>query len=99
MSNGRIDEMIGPQQQLSAFLIIIQFTKFHDFLLGKFVEFHRGVLEGVLHMTLWELLRLSDSLVNQSFRWLDISRVQLKSNWTVGKTLLGCAQSQFANAG
>ena len=28
MSNGRIDEMMGPQQQLSAFLIIIHLQKF-----------------------------------------------------------------------
>ena len=28
MSNGRIDEIIRPQQELSAFLIIIQFTEF-----------------------------------------------------------------------
>ena len=80
MSNGRIDEMIESQQQLSAFLIIIQFTKFYSFLLWKFVHFHRGVLEGVLHMVLWELLRLSDSLANRSFCRSDISRVQLRSN-------------------
>ena len=80
MSNGRIDEMIGPQQQLSAFLIIIQFTKFYSFFFWKFVHFHRGVLEGVLHMVLWELIRLSDGLANQSFFQSGISRVQLKSN-------------------
>ena len=45
MSNGRIDEMIGPQQQLSSFIIIIQFTKFYSFLLSKFVHFHRGALK------------------------------------------------------
>ena len=80
MSNGRIDEMIGQQQQLSAFLIIIHFTKFYGFLLWKFVHFHRDVLEGVSHMLLWELLRLSDSLANRSFYRSDIPRVQLKSN-------------------
>ena len=80
MSNGRIDEMIEPQQQLSAFLIIIQFAKLYSFLLWKFVQLHRGVLEGVLHMVLWELFRLSDSLANQSFCRSDISWVQLKSN-------------------
>ena len=65
MSNGRIDEMIGSQQQRSAFLIITQFTKFYSFLLWKFVHFHRGVLQGVLHIVLWELLRLSDRLKNR----------------------------------
>ena len=80
MSNGRIDEMIGPQQQLSAFLIIIQFTKIYSFLLWEFVHFHRCVLEGVLHTVLWELMRLSDDFESRSFcRW-DFSRVQLKSN-------------------
>ena len=95
MSNGRIDETIGPQQQLSAFLIIIQFTEIYSFLLWEFVHFHRGVLEGVLHMALWELIRLSDGLANRSFcRW-DFSRVQLKSNWTVGKGLLTSDSKTF----
>ena len=79
MSNGQIDEMIEPQQQLSAFLTILQFTKFYSFL-WKFVHFHRGGLEGVLHMVLWELLRLPDSLANRSFCRSDISSVQLKFN-------------------
>ena len=80
MSNGRIDEIIGPQQQLSAFLIIIQFTKIYSFLLWEFVHFHRGVLEGAFHMLLWGLIRLSDGLANRSFcRW-NFARVQLKSN-------------------
>ena len=65
MPIGRIDEMIGPQQQLSAFPIIIQFIKLYSFLLWKFVHFHRGVFEGILHMVLWEVLRLSDDLGNQ----------------------------------
>ena len=65
MSNGRIDEMIGRQEQLSAFLIMIQFTKIYSFLLWKFVHFYRGVLDEVLHMVLRELLRLSDGLGNQ----------------------------------
>ena len=67
MSNGRTDEMIEPQQQLTAFFIIIQFTKIYSFLLWEFVNFHRGVLEGVLHMVLWELIRLSAGLANQLF--------------------------------
>ena len=79
MSNGRIDEMIRPQQQLSVFLIIIQFTKIDSFLLWEFAHFHRGVFERVWHMALWELIRLSDGLANRSFcRW-DFSKVQLKS--------------------
>ena len=65
MSNGQIDEMIGPQEQLSAFLIMIQFTKIYSFLLWKFVHFYRGVFDEVLHMVLRELLRLSDGLGNQ----------------------------------
>ena len=40
------------------------------------------------HVALRELLRLSDVLVNRSFCRSDISRVQLKSNWTVGERLL-----------
>ena len=95
MSNGRIDEMFGPQQHLSVFLIIIQFTKFCSFLLWKFVHFKRGVLEGLLHMVLWELLRLPDSLANRSFCRSDISRVQLKSNLTVGKGLLASDSKRF----
>ena len=61
MPNGLIDEMIGPQpkQQLSPFLIIIQFKKTYSILLWELVHFHRGVIERVLHMALWELLRLS----------------------------------------
>ena len=59
MLNGGTDEMIGLEQQLSAFLIIMQFTKLYSFLLWEFVHFHRGVREGVLHMVLWKLLRLS----------------------------------------
>ena len=95
MSNGRTDEMIRLQQQLSAFLIIKQFTKIYSFLLWKFVHFHRGVLEGILHIVLWELIRLPDGLVNRSFwRW-DFSRVQLKSNWTVGKGLLTSDSKTF----
>ena len=95
MSNGRIDETIGPQQQLSAFLIIIQFRKIYSFLLWELVHIHRGVLKGVLHMVLWELIRLSDGLANQSFCWWDFSRVQLKANWTVGQGLLASNSKTF----
>ena len=46
-------------------------------------------------MALWELIRLSDGLVNQSFcRW-DFSRVQLKSKWTVGRGLLASGSKTF----
>ena len=34
------------------------------------------------------LPRPSDGLANWSFCWSEISRIQLKSNWTVGKRLL-----------
>ena len=44
------------------------------------------------HFALMELLRLSDVLVNRSFCWADISRVQLKFNWTVGERLLASDQ-------
>ena len=75
VSNGQTEEMIGQKQQMSAFLIIIQFTKFYSLLLWKFVHFHSGVLEGFLHMVFLELLRLSDSLANRPFCRSDISRV------------------------
>ena len=39
-------------------------------------------------MVLRELLRLLDGLANRLFCWSDIWRVQLKSNWTVGKKIL-----------
>ena len=39
-------------------------------------------------MLLTELFRVSDRLANQSFCGSDIWRVQLKSNWTVGKKFL-----------
>ena len=44
------------------------------------------------HVALRELLRLSDVLANRSFCRSDISRVQLKSNWTVGERLLASDQ-------
>ena len=47
MSNGRIDEILGPQQQLSGSLIIIELAKTYSFLLWKSVHFQRGALEGV----------------------------------------------------
>ena len=40
------------------------------------------------HMVLKELLRLSDGLANRLFCRSNISRVQPKSNWTVGERLL-----------
>ena len=43
-------------------------------------------------MVLTELLKVSDGLANQSFCWSDISRVELKSNWTVGERLLASDQ-------
>ena len=50
-------------------------------------------------MVLWEQLRRSGSIANQSFCWSDILRVQLKINLTVGETLLASDQSQFDNTG
>ena len=44
------------------------------------------------HVALSELLRHSDGLANWSFSWSDIWRVQLKSNWTVGESLLASDQ-------
>ena len=46
----------------------------------------------LIHIVVGELLRLSDSLANQSVCWSDISRIQLKSNWTVGERLVASHQ-------
>ena len=44
--------MIGPQEQLSSSLIIIELTKIYRFFLSKFVHFEKIVLEGVFaHIT------------------------------------------------
>ena len=53
----------------------------------------------LIHTVVRELLRLLDSFAEQSFCSSDISRVQLKSDWTVGERLLGSDKSQFDNAG
>ena len=45
------------------------------------------------HVALRELLRHSDDLVNWSFCQSDMSRVQLKSKWTVGERMLASDQS------
>ena len=42
----------------------------------------------LMQIVLTDLFRLSDGLANRSFCRSDISRVQLKSHWTVGKKLL-----------
>ena len=52
-----------------------------------------------MHMVVRELLRLSGGLANQSFCQLDILRVQLKSNWIVGESLLASINKQLDNAG
>ena len=46
------------------------------------------ISSGWCHVALRELLRLWDAPANRSFCWSDITRVQLKSNWTVGERLL-----------
>ena len=52
ISNYRIDEMIGLQEQLSGSLIIIELTKIYRFFLWKFVHFKKNVQEGVfVHIT------------------------------------------------
>ena len=44
--------MIGPQEQLSGSLIIIELQKIYRFFLCKFVHFKKSVLEGVfMHIT------------------------------------------------
>ena len=44
--------MIGPQQQLSGSLIIIELTKIYRFLLWKFVHLEKRFLEEVfVHIT------------------------------------------------
>ena len=47
ISNGRIDEMIGPQEHLSGSLIIIELTKIYRFFLWKFAHLKKIVLEWV----------------------------------------------------
>ena len=49
-------------------------------------------------MVVKELLRLSDGPAKGPFCWFDISKIQLKSNWTVGEGHLTSDQSQFDNA-
>ena len=52
MSNGWINEMIAPQEQLSGSLIIIELTKIYRFFHWKFVHFEKRVLEGAFaHIT------------------------------------------------
>ena len=46
------------------------------------------ISSGWCHVALRKLLRLSGVLANRSIYRLDISRVQLKFNWTVGEKLL-----------
>ena len=46
------------------------------------------IFSGWCHVALRELLRLSDVFSNRSFCRSDISRVKLKSNWTVTERLL-----------
>ena len=57
--------------------------KIHSF--GKKFQWWSSQLR---QMVLTELFRLSDGLANRSFCRSDILRVQLKSNWTVSKSLL-----------
>ena len=52
-----------------------------NLLKGQWISFERA--SGWCHVATGELLRLSDGLGNRSFCRLDISRVQLQSNWTV----------------
>ena len=55
------------------------------------LHFQRNDFEGAYgwcHVALRELLRHSDGLPNRWFCRSDLPRVQLKSNWTVGKKLL-----------
>ena len=52
MLNGRIDQMIGPQEQLSGSLIIIELTKIYRFSHWKFVHFEKNVLDAFFaHIT------------------------------------------------
>ena len=46
------------------------------------------ISSGWSHVALSQMLTLLDVLANRSFCRSDISRVQLKSNWTVGERLL-----------
>ena len=67
-------------------------------LVWKLIHFERITIEGGsgwCHVALRELLRHSDGLPSWSFCWLDISRVQLKSNLTVGNGLLASDSKTF----
>ena len=60
-------------------------------MLWKLIHFERITFQrvsGWCNVALGDMLRLSEGLANQWFSQSDISRVQLKSNWTVGKRLL-----------
>ena len=63
------------------------FTKFNFEIYWLAKNFLWGSSQ-LVNMVLKELLRLSDPLAKRSFCPSEISWVQLKSNWTVGKWLL-----------
>ena len=52
----------------------------------------------LVHRVLRDLSRLSDGFANQSFCRSDISTVQLKSNWKVGKRLLASDSKAVCNS-
>ena len=61
----------------------------------KFIHFGRISFErasGWCQVAPGEPLRVPGGLANRLFCWLDISRVKLKSNWTVGESLLAFGQ-------
>ena len=70
-------------------------VKFFWWLLWIFIHLERISFERAFrwcNAALGDMLRLSHGLANQSFCWSDISRIQLKFNWTVGESLLAFAQ-------
>ena len=68
------------------------------FKIYSFVEEIQRCSSQLIQMVLTELFRVSDGLPNRSFCWSDISRVQLKSNWTVCKKLLVSYSKTFCKS-
>ena len=52
--------MIGPQEQLEGYLIVIGLPKIYRFFLWKFDHFKKSVLEGLLSYYTWNSENFSD---------------------------------------
>ena len=85
--------LVADQWTVSKCGLILSKTQWHVFecLVSKFIHFEKNICEWVswwCQVELRELLRLSRGFVKRCFYRSIILRVQLKSNWTVGKKLL-----------